>query len=51
MELKQLYSLAKISSETVRKLSPETASRVFAETLQRGTKPLQLFTMGEAIRV
>ena len=46
----QLCSLARVSKDTVNKLSPETASRVFLETLPRGTKPLQLFTMGDSIR-
>ena len=46
----QLCSLASVSKDTVNKLSPDTASRVFLETLPRGTKPLQLFTMGDTIR-
>ena len=46
----QLCRLAAISRDTLNKLSPETASRVFQETLPRGSKPLQLFTMGETIR-
>jgi hypothetical protein len=45
-----LCSLARINRDTVNKLSPETASRVFLETLPRGTKPLQMFTMGNTIR-
>lgn len=46
----QLCKLAGVGKETVNRLSPETASQVFAETLPRGTKPLQLFTEGEDIR-
>jgi hypothetical protein len=46
----QLCKLAGVGKETVNRLSPETASQVFAETLPRGTKPLQLFTDGENIR-
>ena len=46
----QLCKLAGVGKETVNRLSPETASQVFAETLPRGTKPLQLFTEGENIR-
>jgi len=47
---RQICSLAAISRDTVNKLSPETASLVFMETLPRGTKPLQLFTMSNTIR-
>lgn len=46
----QLCKLAGVGKETVNRLSPETASQVFAETLPRGTKPLQLFTEGENLR-
>jgi hypothetical protein len=46
----QLCKLAGVGKETVNRLSPETASHVFAETLPRGNKPLQLFTDGENIR-
>lgn len=46
----QLCKLAGVGKETVNRLSPDTASQVFAETLPRGTKPLQLFTEGENIR-
>jgi hypothetical protein len=46
----QLSRLAGISKETVNRLSPETTSRVFAETLPRGNKPLQLFTTDDHIR-
>ncbi len=46
----QLCKLAGVGKETVNRLSPETASQVFAETLPRGQKPLQLFTEGEDLR-
>ncbi|MBX9790003.1 MAG: DUF932 domain-containing protein [Pirellulales bacterium] len=46
----QLCKLAGVGKETVNRLSPETASQVFAETLPRGNKPLQLFTDGENLR-
>ena len=46
----QLCSLCRISKDTVNKLSPETASRVLMETLPRGNKPLQLYTMGNTVR-
>ena len=46
----QVCRLAGVGRETVNRLSPETASRVFAETLPQGTKPVQLFTQGENLR-
>ena len=46
----QLCRLAGVSKETVNRLSPDTASRVFGETLPRGSKPLQLFTDGDQLR-
>jgi hypothetical protein len=46
----QLCTLSGISKDTVNRLSPETASRVFAETLPGGTKPLQLYTTGNMVR-
>ena len=46
----QLCRLAGVSKETVNRLSPDTAAHVFAETLPRGNKPLQLFTQGESLR-
>ena len=46
----QLCQLASVSKDTVNKLSPETVSRVFAETLPGGTKPLQLLTAGDQVR-
>ena len=46
----QLCGLARVGKETVNRLSPETAARVFKETLPGGNKPLQLFTRGGAVR-
>ena len=43
----QLCRLAGVSKETVNRLSPATADRVFAETLPQGEKPMQLFTDGQ----
>jgi hypothetical protein len=42
----QACSLAKVSKDTINKLSPETAARVFAETWPGGSKPLQVFSTG-----
>jgi hypothetical protein len=46
----QLCKLASVGKETVNRLSPDTAQRVFSETLPGGRKPLQLFTQGETLR-
>jgi hypothetical protein len=49
----QLCSIARVSKETVNKLTPQTASRVFQETLPRaatGNKPLQVYTLAELVR-
>lgn len=46
----QLCQLAKVSKDTVNRLSPETAARVFEETLPAGKRPLQLLTEGESVR-
>lgn len=46
----QLCRLVGIAKETVNRLSPDTAARVFGETLPRGNKPLQLFTQDEQLR-
>jgi hypothetical protein len=46
----QICQLAKVSKDTVNRLSAETASRVFEETLPGGKKPLQLLTEGESLR-
>lgn len=39
----QLCSLARVSKDTVNRLSAETAARVFGETIPRANKPIQLF--------
>ena len=39
----QLCRLAGVAKETVNRLSPDTAARVFGATLPQGNKPLQLF--------
>jgi hypothetical protein len=46
----QLCRLAGVGKETVNRLSAETASLVFSETLPQGTKPLQLYTEGSNLR-
>lgn len=46
----QLCLLSGVSKDTVNRLSSGTASRVFAETLPKGAKPLQLYTTGNLIR-
>ena len=46
----QLCGLAKVSKDTVNRLTPETAARAFRETLPGGNKPLQLLTRGDAVR-
>ena len=46
----QLCGLARVSKETVNRLSPDTAMRAFRETLPGGNKPLQLFHRGTGIR-
>jgi predicted GNAT family acetyltransferase len=46
----QLCSLARVSKDTVNRLYPETATRVFGETLPTGQKPMQLLTTGESLR-
>ena len=40
----QLCKLAGVNRDTVNRLSPDTAKRVFYETLPMGNKPLQVFT-------
>jgi hypothetical protein len=45
-----LCRLSGVAKETVNRLSPDTATRVFAETLPQGPKPLQLFTLGGQLR-
>lgn len=46
----QLCGLAKVSKDTVNRLSAQTAARVFSETLPGGNKPAQLFTRDDLIR-
>ncbi len=46
----QLCNLARVSKDTVNRLSPETAARVFSETMPTGQKPMQLLTTGNALR-
>jgi hypothetical protein len=41
----QLCGLAGVSKDTVNRLSPSTAARVFSETMPSSNKPLQLFTV------
>ena len=47
----QLCRLAGVSKDTVNRVSSDTASQIFAETLpQGGNKPLQLYTEGDLLR-
>ncbi|MEN6406990.1 MAG: DUF932 domain-containing protein [Thermoguttaceae bacterium] len=46
----QLCRLSGVAKETVNRLTPDTAARVFSETLPRGNKPLQLFTLAGQLR-
>lgn len=46
----QLCRLAGVAKDTVNRLSPETASRAFAETLPSGQKPLQILTTESSVR-
>lgn len=46
----QLCRLSGIAKETVNRLTPDTAARVFAETLPQGQKPLQMLTLGGNLR-
>ena len=47
----QLCRYAGVSKDTVNRVSSDTASRVFAETMPKtGNKPLQLFTEGDTLR-
>lgn len=46
----QLCQLAGLNKDTVNRLQPSTAARVFEETLPRGTKPLQVFVRGDSTR-
>ncbi len=46
----QLCRLAEVSKDTANRLSPETVSRVFAETLPQDGKPYQVFAHDNAVR-
>ena len=46
----QLCQLAKVSRDTVNRVTADTAWRVFQDTLPGGNKPLQLYTEGDIIR-
>jgi len=47
----QLCRMAKVSKDTINRLTPKTASRVFEETLPRSSdKPLQFLTQQKQIR-
>lgn len=46
----QLCTLAGVSKDTVNRLSPDTAARVFQETWPTGSKPLQVFAAEDVIR-
>jgi len=46
----QLCRLANVEKRTINRLTADTASRVFAETLPRGNKPLQVFTVDGQVR-
>ncbi len=46
----QLCRLSGVSKETVNRLTPDTAAKVFAETLPTETRPLQLLTMNDRVR-
>lgn len=46
----QLCKLARVSKDTVNRLSPDTADQVFRETLPAGRKPLQILTANDTVR-
>jgi hypothetical protein len=46
----QLCQLAKVSRDTVNRVSADTAWRVFNDTLPEGNKPLQVYTQADIIR-
>lgn len=46
----QLCTFAGVSRETVNRLTPDTASMVFYETLPRGNKPIQVYENSSTIR-
>ena len=46
----QLCQHARVSKDTVNRLSTDTAHRVFRETMPGGSKPLQVFTEDQMVR-
>lgn len=46
----QLCTMSRVSRDTVNRLQPETAARVFADTMPTGQKPLQLLTSDQSLR-
>lgn len=46
----QLCRLAGVAKETVNRLTSDTSARVFAETLRRGSKPLQVLAASDVAR-
>ncbi len=46
----QLCRLANVSKDTINRLSPETACRVFDETIPSAEKPVQILTTGDLVR-
>ena len=46
----QLCIKCGVASDTINRLSPDTASRALRETMPDGTKPLQVLTTGTSIR-
>lgn len=46
----QLCRLAEVSKDTVNRVSAATASRILAETMPAGSKPLQAFTRADTVR-
>jgi hypothetical protein len=46
----QLCRLNRVSKDTLNRLTPETASQAFVETLRVAEKPIQLLTTGKTVR-
>ncbi len=46
----QLCRLANVEKRTINRLTADTASRVFGETLPRGAKPLQVYSVDDRVR-
>jgi hypothetical protein len=46
----QLCGIAGVNRDTVNRLTPQTAAKVFEETMPRGGKPMQLYADGDLIR-